>query len=148
MPRVDRNALRFNQACMVIATVVAFVIGSDVGRWVVLGTAAVMIAGTVWEPLSLFKQVYRQVLVRSGVLRPRIVEEAPAPHQFAQGLGGSFLLASFAAHLAGATVVGWALAWLVVALALVNLLFGFCAGCFLYFQLERTGVLPRSAGAR
>lgn len=148
MPRVDRNALRFNQACIVIATVVAFVLGSGLGKWVVLATAAVMLAGTAWEPLSLFKQVYRQVLVRSGALSPCVVEDDPTPHRFAQGLGGAFLLGSFAALVAGATAVGWALAWLVVALALVNLLFGFCAGCFLYFQLERVGLLPRSGGAR
>ncbi len=34
-----------------------------------------------------------------------------------------------------------ALAWIVVALALVNLLFGFCAGCFMFLQLRRAGVL-------
>jgi hypothetical protein len=36
-----------------------------------------------------------------------------------------------------ATGYGWALGWLVVALALANLLFGFCAGCFIFYQLRR-----------
>ncbi|GBD23167.1 hypothetical protein HRbin29_00823 [bacterium HR29] len=148
MPRVDRNALRFNQACIVAGVVAAFVLGDGPGRWLILAVAAVMLAGTAWEPLSLFKQVYRHGAVRLGLLRPRPVDEDPTPHRFAQGLGGTFLLGSFLALLLSAPLVGWALAWLVVALALVNLLFGFCAGCFLYFQLERAGLLPRSAEAR
>ena len=41
------------------------------------------------------------------------------------------------ALLAGAPVAGWALALVVIALAAVNLLFGFCAGCFIFFQLQR-----------
>lgn len=146
--RVDRNALRFNQACIVLFTVLAFVLGAGAGKWVVLGVSAVMLAGTAYAPASLFKGLYRHVFLRLGVLKPNVVPEDPAPHQFAQGLGGTFLLASFIALLVGAAVVGWALAWMVVALALINLLFGFCAGCFLYFQLERLGLIPRSAEVR
>ncbi|MER3438442.1 MAG: DUF4395 domain-containing protein, partial [Chloroflexota bacterium] len=40
--------------------------------------------------------------------------------------------------------LGWVLAWIVAALALINLLFGFCAGCFLFFQLHRLGLGRRS----
>jgi len=146
--RVDRNALRFNQAAIVVFTVAAFVLGEEIGRWVVLGVAAVMLAGTATPPLGLFVQVYRRVVVRFGLLRPKVVVEDPAPHRFAQGMGGSFLLLAFVALVAGATVVGWVLAWLVVALALVNLLLGFCMGCFIYFQLGRAGIGPHSAGVR
>ncbi|HMQ34233.1 MAG TPA: DUF4395 family protein [Chloroflexaceae bacterium] len=34
-------------------------------------------------------------------------------------------------------MLGWALALMVVALAAINLIFGFCAGCFVYTQLAR-----------
>ncbi|MCL4230070.1 MAG: DUF4395 family protein [Dehalococcoidia bacterium] len=147
-PRVDRNALRFNQCAIVILAVVAFVLGAGAGQWVLLGVAAVMLAGTAWPPLGLFVQVYRQVAVRFGLLRPHVVVEDPAPHRFAQGMGGTFLLAAFVALAAGAGLLGWVLAWMVVALALVNILFGFCLGCFIYFQAGRAGFSSRSAGAR
>ena len=39
--------------------------------------------------------------------------------------------------LALAIVAGWALAIVVIVLAAINLIFGFCAGCFVYFQLAR-----------
>lgn len=147
-PRVDRNALRFNQGAIVLFTVIGFVLGAEAGRWAVLAVAAVMLVGTAWAPLGLFIQVYRHVAVRLGLMRPNVVVEDPAPHRFAQGMGGSFLVLAFAALAAGAETLGWVLAWMVVALALVNILFGFCLGCFIYFQLGRAGIAPRSAGAR
>ena len=51
------------------------------------------------------------------------------------------LIVALIAFLAGAATAGWALAILVIVLAGVNLFFGFCAGCFVYFQLQRLGVI-------
>jgi hypothetical protein len=71
------------------------------------------------------------------LLRPDVHAEDPAPHRFAQGLGAAVLLAASLALFFGATAAGWGLAFVVIALAAVNLFFGFCAGCFVYFQLQR-----------
>ena len=43
-----------------------------------------------------------------------MVEDDPAPHLFAQGLGGVFLVLSTLALWGGLAVVGWALAGMVV----------------------------------
>lgn len=146
-PRVDRNALRFNQASIIAGVALAFVLGGEAGRWVVLGVAFVMLLGTAVQPLSLFKQVYRQVFVRFGVLSPAPVIEDPVPHQFAQGMGGVVLLLAFAALAAGAETLGWLVSLVVVVLAAVNLLVGFCMGCFIYLQLQTVGLVRRGGGA-
>jgi hypothetical protein len=39
-----------------------------------------------------------------------------------------------------AAILGWALAWLVIALAALNLFLGFCAGCAIYYWLHRLNV--------
>jgi hypothetical protein len=140
--RVDRNTLRTNQALIVGATVLAFVLGDEVGRWIVLATGAVLAAGTLYAPLALFKQLHRRLLLPLGLLRADVRAEDPMPHQFAQGLGGVFLFAAAAALFAGATPLGWTLNWLVSALAFVNLTVQFCVGCFVYLQLDRVGLLP------
>jgi hypothetical protein len=44
------------------------------------------------------------------------------------------------ALLAGPPVLGWTLVWLVIVLAGLNLFLGFCAGCFLYYQLNKLSV--------
>ncbi|MDE3231406.1 MAG: DUF4395 domain-containing protein, partial [Chloroflexota bacterium] len=92
-----------------------------------------------------FRLLYRYVVVPLRLLRPRIVEDDPAPHRFAQGIGATFLVAStlLLFLLPGATAVAWALDLIVFALSLVNLTVGFCAGCFVYYQLGRLGVTPR-----
>lgn len=48
------------------------------------------------------------------------------------------------ALLARAATARWALALLVATLALLNVTVGFCAGCFLHYQLRRRGLLRSS----
>ncbi len=50
------------------------------------------------------------------------------------------LIAATTALWFGTHLLGWAPALLVIALAAVNLLFGFCTGCFIFFQLQRLGL--------
>ncbi len=147
--KVDRTALRFNQACIVALLALAFILN---WAWLAGLVGLVMLAGSIWPEAGLFKQVYARVLKPRGVLKPEVVVDEQAPHLFAQGLGGLFLAAAAAAFALGASAVGWTLALVVAALALVNLALNFCLGCFIYYQLARRGVrvaLPLwSGGAR
>ena len=141
--RIDRNTLRTNQAFIVGLTVLAFVLGAEVGRWVILGTALVLALGTAHPAFALFKQVHQRLLRPAGILGPRVEPEDPMPHQFAQAVGAVFLFAATIALFSNATTTGWVLSWIVTALAFVNLTVSFCAGCFVYYQLDRVGMLPR-----
>jgi len=106
----------------------------------VVFVAAVMLVGTAAPTLSLFKRIYQHVLRPTGVVKPNVIGDNPEPHRFAQGFGGVVLLIAIAALFAGASVVGWALVALVIMLAALNLFLGFCAGCFVYYQLNKLGV--------
>jgi uncharacterized RDD family membrane protein YckC len=68
------------------------------------------------------------------------VNDNPEPHLFSQGLGAAFLVGSTVSLLAGAVVLGWVLAWIVIVLASLNLFGGFCVGCFVYYWLGRLHV--------
>ena len=140
--RVDRNTLRTNQAFIVGMTVLAFVLGDEVGRWIVLATSIVLAAGTLYAPLALFKHVHRRLLLPLRLLRADVHPEDPMPHQFAQAVGAVFLFAAAASLFAGSMPLGWALSWIVTVLAFINLTVQFCAGCFIYLQLDRVGLLP------
>lgn len=135
--RVDHTALRFNQALIIVLLAAAFLLDQV---WLVGFVAAVMLTGTVWPGAGLFKLAYGRLLKPAGILRPEMVEDDPAPHLFAQGLGGLALVAATLALAVGASFLGWALAGMVVVLAAVNLLLRFCVGCFLYYQLARRGI--------
>ena len=132
--QVDRTALRVNQACIIGFLALAFLLDQP---WLVAFVCAVMAIGTAFPQAALFQRIYRDVLRPAGLLKPDLHDEDAAPHRFAQGMGAAVLLIATIALIAGATVLGWGLSFVVIALAAVNLFFGFCAGCFVYFQLQR-----------
>ena len=135
--KVDQSALKVNQAFIIGLLILAFVLDAI---WLVALVALVMLLGTAVANLSLFKRIYQHILKPAGIVNPHIVEDNPEPHRFSQGLGGLFLTAATIVLLAGLPVLGWGLAWLVVALAAINLFLGFCVGCFMYYQLNKLGV--------
>ncbi len=135
--KVDHSALKTNQVFIITLLVLAFVLN----QWALVAlVATVMITGTIWLKAGLFKLAYQHILKPAGIVKPDIITDNPEPHRFSQGLGGAFTLASTLALLGGLTLAGWALAWLVVGLAALNLFLGFCCGCFVYYQLNRLGV--------
>ena len=134
---VDHSALRVNQAFIIGVLILAFVLGSSL---LVVFVAAVMLVGTAWPKLALFQAIYRRVLKPANLVKSHVITDNPEPHRFAQGFGGTVLALSVVALVVGQAVFGWALVWLVVALAALNLFAGFCAGCFVYYQLNRLGV--------
>lgn len=141
-PRVDTHLLKFSQVWTVGLTALAFVLQS---RWLVVVAALCLLVSAAAPALGPFRLLYRYGAVPLRLLKPRIVEDDPAPHRFAQAVGAAFLIASSAVLFlaSGAFVIGWTLDLIVFALSLVNLTVGFCLGCFVYYQLGRLGLLPR-----
>ncbi len=141
-PRVDSHLLKFSQAWTVGLTALAFVLQS---RWLVVIAALCLLISAAVPAVGPFRLLYRFIAVPLRLLRPRIVEDDPAPHRFAQAIGATFLIASSAVLFLApsAFVAGWTLDLIVFALSLVNFTVGFCAGCFVYYQLGRLGLMPR-----
>jgi molybdopterin converting factor small subunit len=132
---VDHAALRVNQASIILLLLAAYVFNAT---WLVAVVAFVMLAGTAFGRPG-FLWVYI-LLRRTGLSKPDVLQDHPQPHRFAQGLGGVFLVAGLGAAGLGIPWLTWGLAWLVIALAAVNLFAGFCVGCALYYWLHRLGL--------
>jgi hypothetical protein len=133
---IDHSSLKTNQAVIIVFLLLAFIL--NVPLLVVL-TAVVMLVGTGLKRPG-FLPVYTQILKPRGWVKPDLLQDNPEPHRFAQGFGGVVLAASSLAFLLGAGGLGWGLAWLVIALASLNLFAGFCAGCAMYYWLNRLHV--------
>ncbi|MBI5304163.1 MAG: DUF4395 domain-containing protein [Chloroflexi bacterium] len=131
--RVDHSALRVNQATIIALLIIAFIINAP---WLVASVGLVMLIGTALRQPG-FKFIYAGFLKPRGIVKPDVIADHPQPHVFAQGMGGAVLAIAFVAFLLNSAIVGWALTWLVVALAALNLFVGFCAGCFVYYWLGR-----------
>jgi len=142
MSKVDHNAIKFNQVSLTIITIVAFLADAP---WLVGVLALVLAASTAWPQWGLFRLIYQRAALPLGLLRPNLREDEQAPHRFSQGVGAAFLALSWITLQADAVVLGWVLNLLVAVLAMVNVVFDFCAGCFVYYQLRRVGLIKQQA---
>lgn len=132
---VDHAALKTNQAVIIALNILAFILNAPL--LAALVTLA-MVLGTL-RKIPGFIFIYR-ALISTGWIKPDILQDNPEPHQFAQGFGGVVMLIGTGALYAGASILGWALIWLVVALAALNLFVGFCVGCAVYYWLGRLSI--------
>ena len=133
MSKVDHSALRVNQA-MIIGLLIAAFVGN--APWLGALVMLAMAYGTVRQQPG-FKVIYTSVLKPRGWVKPDVLHDNPEPHVFAQGFGAVVLLGAVISLFSGLTAVGWGLVWLVIALAALNLFVGFCAGCAVYYWLNR-----------
>jgi len=140
--KVDRNAIKFNQVSIAVVSTAAFLADFPLLAGLLAVVLAIATARPAW---SLFRGIYQRIVLPPGWLRPNIVDDEAAPHRFAQGVGATFLAGGWIALVSGAGAVGWALVLLVAVLAMVNVVFDFCAGCFVYYQLRRAGLIRRPA---
>ncbi len=135
--KVDHSALRTNQVFIIGLCILAFVTNIP---WIATFVALVMLVGTVLPKVALFKAVYFNILKPLNVVKPDIKLDNPEPHLFAQGVGGVFLTAATIAFIAHVAIVGWALVWIVIALAALNLFANICVGCMMYYWFNRVGL--------
>jgi molybdopterin converting factor small subunit len=136
MRKVDHSALRTNQAAIIGLTLLAFVLNQP---WLAGAVALVMAIGTILRTPG-FGFIYQRALKPAGLVKPDVLVDNPEPHRFAQGFGAVVLAFGAIALFAGAPLLGWVLAWVVIALAALNLFAGFCAGCAVYYWLNRLNV--------
>src|ERR1051326_4863645 len=85
IPRVDTHLAKFSQGCTVALAGLAFIFNQPV---IVLIAAIVMtLAAAFPKTLNPYRLLYRSVVLPLGLWKPHIVEDDPAPHRFAQGVG-------------------------------------------------------------
>ena len=142
--KLDRSSIKFNQGAIVFILSIAFLFNLN---WLVAFVSIIMLIGTFIPKAGLFKLMYFYIFKPLGIIKPRIVMESNTPHLFAQGMGGVVLAVAFSLlFFANQIFAGWLLSLVVVALAFINLTTNFCAGCFIYFQLNKIGIFSGQSG--
>jgi hypothetical protein len=134
-PRVDQNELRVNAILTITVLVAAFVLN----RWelVAFQAAALFLTAlhTGFGPYVIF---YHLVLRQAGIVRPDLRPDNRAPHRLAAMIGTIVAATASCLLATGRSVAGWGLVWLLISLAAAGLA-GWCAGCFIYYQMNRLG---------
>jgi hypothetical protein len=129
----DRGALRFGQISLIVVLAIGFVFNNQL--MVYLG--AYMLGAALVAPRFAPQLLLYRTLVRRGLVRTEIHDEDPTPHRFAQKMGFGVLMIGTIGSIIGSDAVAWGASIVVMALALVNVTTGFCAGCFVHAQLAR-----------
>ena len=133
LQKVDHAALKANQLFIISLNIVAFILNQP---WLAAFVALVMGLGSAFKVPG-FLPIYKNVLKPRGWMKPDVLDDNPEPHRFAQFLGFLFMTAGSISLFLGATVLCWALVWVVIALAALNAFGGFCVGCAVYYWLSR-----------
>ena len=133
LQKVDHAALKANQLFIISLNILAFIFNQV---WLAAFVAIVMGLGSALKVPG-FLPIYKYVLKPRGWMKPDVLNDNPEPHRFSQLLGFLFMTAGSVCLFLGATVLGWSLVWLVVALAALNAFGGFCVGCAVYYWLGR-----------
>jgi hypothetical protein len=136
LQKVDHASLKSNQGMIILLLVLAFIFNTP---YLAAFVALVMLFGTLFGRPGFFL-VYRHLLVPVGLIEPDLVDDNPEPHRFAQGFGASVLIAASIFLLLNRSTLGWVFVWVVLGLAMLNLLIGFCAGCAVYYWLNKLKV--------
>jgi hypothetical protein len=136
LQKVDHSALKANQLTIILINILAFIFNLPILAALV---AVVMGLGSLLK-LPGFILLYRHIYKPLGLLKPDVLDDNPEPHRFAQFVGFIFMTAGSAALFWGATILGWGLVWVVVALAALNAFGGFCVGCAMYYWLAKLKV--------
>ncbi len=76
IPRVDTHLAKFSQACTVLLTGLAFLLSQPV---IVPITAILLVLAAIVPSISPYRLLYRGIILPLHLLRPRIVEDDPAP---------------------------------------------------------------------
>jgi len=136
LQKVDHAAIRTNQAFIIGLNLLAFLLYQPL---LVLAVAVVMALGSLTKRPG-FAVLYARIFKPLGWVKPDVLDDNPEPHRFAQSFGSAVLFAGVLALVLGSPWLGWALTWLVIALAALNLFGGFCVGCAMYYWLNRLNV--------
>ncbi len=140
----DRSALKVGQVILISGLVIAWLVAlARPAAAIALPLLALMMLGSALSPAtSLPRALYAGLLKPRHLVRARVRIEDPAPHRFAQLVGGVFLVAASIAAALGHLTAAWTLGWIVIALAVLNFAFDICVGCIVYAQLVRVGLFP------
>jgi hypothetical protein len=133
LQKVDHSALKTNQLFIIFFSILAFIFNLPI---LAAFAALVMGIGAVLKTPG-FGIIYKSILKPRGWMKPDVLDDNPEPHRFSQIVGFAFLTAGSIALFLGSPILGWALVWIVIALASLNAFGGFCVGCAVYYWLAR-----------
>jgi len=134
---VDQQQIKFNMAATALLLTTAYLLNN----WIFVAIAIFcQLTGSLGLSIAPYRLMYTKLILPSGLLKPHAIPDNHAPHRFAAFVGALFNGIGLYFLLSGANIAGWIFVGIVFVLSLLNLFLGFCAGCFMYYMMNKLGV--------
>lgn len=132
---LDQSEIRTQQALGPLLLTTAYVLDD----WrLVAAQCGFFLVTVLYYQLGPYVLLYRWVLRPLGIVKADLRVDNPEPHRFATLVGFSVLAAAVYLLATGAATAGWMLVGIVALLGGIAF-FGWCAGCFFYYLINRIG---------
>jgi len=134
---LDANEIRLGQFLAVANVTTAFVLN----RWELIALQFCIFVLMVIAPgtLDIYKWLYHGILKPLGLLKPDMRIDNIEAYRFANMIG--IIVSGTASYLlySGYETIGWSIVWVMMSLGSLAVL-GWCAGCFVYYMLQKMGI--------
>lgn len=132
---LDQNEIRTQQALGPLLLITAYIVND----WrLVAVQCGIFLLTALHYNLGPYVLLYRWVVKPLGIAKPDVRADNPEAHRFATVFGFSVLLIATYLLATGQAMAGWLLVWTLVIFAGIGY-FGWCAGCFMYYLINRSG---------
>src|SRR2546427_9303658 len=143
-PVYDRTARKAHQWTVVALVAAGLIVQGIPGALLLIVAGRMMLAGRLWWPADVVRQLVWRVLEPAGILKRDDVHEDHETRRIARTIGGAVWLLAAASLLAGNPVLAWVLTLPIAVMVALDASVDFCALCFVMAQLDRRGILRRA----
>lgn len=134
---LDANEIRFGQFLVVTNVTTAYVLN----RWELIAAQCCIFVLMVLSPkmTDVYKWIYHGFIKPIGLLKPDMRIDNIEAYRFANMIG--IFVSGTASYLlySGYETIGWSIVWVMISLGSLAVL-GWCAGCFVYYMLQKMGI--------
>ena len=135
---LDANNIRTGQFLTVAMVTTAFILN----RWeLVAFQCGVFVLGVISsDALDIYSWIYKGFLKPLGILKPDMRIDNVQAYRFANMIGMTVSgLASYLIYSGEYAIIGWGLVGVMMGLGSLAF-FGWCAGCFMYYMIQKIGI--------
>src|ERR1700737_1049091 len=141
LPLYDRTARKAHQWTMVVLVLAGLVLGGGAGVLLLAIAGGIMLAGRVWWPADVVRQLTWRILEPAGILKLDDVPEDHETRRIARIIGGAIWLLAALGLLVGNPVLAWVITVPIAVMVALDASLNFCALCFFRPQLHQRGIL-------
>lgn len=132
---LDQSEIRTQQVLAIMLLMAAYIVDD----WrLVAAQCGVFLLTVLYYDMGPYVLLYRLLLKPLGLVKPDIRADVPEAHRFATGFGFSVLAVAIYLLTMGHATAGWILVLILVIFAGIGFS-GWCAGCFMYYLINRFG---------